>query len=86
LIFVASAPAAFANRAAAIWSTPPAEPPAQVTLAGSALMAAARSLAVLIGESVGTTIASYSAVSRAIGVVWSRPTGDLLVRIAPTIT
>ena len=79
-------PAALANSAAAMWSTPPAEPPAQVTLAGSALMAAARSLAVLIGELAGTTMASSSAVSRAIGVTWSRVTGDLLVRIAPTMT
>jgi hypothetical protein len=52
-----------------MWSTPPAEPPAQVTLAGSALMAAARSLAFWIGELAGTTIASYSVVRRAMGVV-----------------
>ena len=83
---VGSAPAALAKSAAAMWSTPPAEPPAQVTLAGSALMAAASSLASLMGELAGTTIASYSAVRRAIGVVWSRVIGDLLVRSAPTIT
>jgi hypothetical protein len=39
-----------------------------------------------MGESTGTTMASDSAVSRAMGVVWSRVTGDLLVRIAPSIT
>src|SRR3546814_13672922 len=33
-----------------------------------------------------TTITSYSPVSRAIGVTWSRVTGDWLVRMAPTMT
>ncbi len=69
-----------------MWSTPPADPPAQVTLAGSAFTAAASSLAFLIGELAGTTMASYSAVRRAIGVVCARVTGELLVRSAPTIT
>jgi len=45
-----------------------AEPPAKVTLLTSALIAAARSLAFLIGESAGTTMTSVSSVSRAIGV------------------
>ena len=40
----------------------------------------------MIGDFAGTTMASGSAVSRAIGVVWSRLTGDLLVRMAPTMT
>ena len=38
------------------------------------------------GESVGTTISSYSPVRRASGVTLARVTGDLLVRMAPTIT
>ena len=41
---------------------------------------------VLIGESAGTTISSYSPVSRASGVTLARVTGDLLVRMAPTMT
>jgi hypothetical protein len=49
-------------------------------------MAAASSLASLMGEFAGTTRARYSAVRRAMGVVCSSVTGDLLVRIAPTIT
>ena len=38
------------------------------------------------GDSVGTTISSYSPVSRASGATLARVTGDLLVRIAPTMT
>ena len=38
------------------------------------------------GEFAGTTMTRYSLVSRAIGVTWSRVTGALLVRIAPTMT
>ena len=34
----------------------------------------------------GTTIASCSPVSRAIGVTMVRSTGEALVRIAPTMT
>src|SRR5688572_22614965 len=68
-----------------MWSAPPAEPPAQTTFDVSALSAAARSLTDLCGEFAGTTITSGSPVIRAIGVTASRPTGDLLVRIAPTI-
>ena len=41
---------------------------------------------VLIGPSAGTTISSYSPVSRASGVTSSKVTGALLVRMAPTIT
>src|SRR5262245_51312620 len=69
-----------------MWSMPPAEPPAQVTLDTSFFTASARSLAVLIGELAGTTMTWVSSVSRAIGVTWSRLTGDLLVRMAPTMT
>ena len=68
-----------------MWSAPPAEPPAQTTFDVSAFSAAARSLIVLCGEFAGTTTTSGSPVRRAIGVTASRPTGDLLVRIAPTI-
>ena len=70
-----------------MWSGPPAEPPAQVTLAGSALIrASAEFRHRLDGESAGTAIACHSPVSRAIGVTWSSVTGDLLVMIAPTMT
>ncbi len=48
--------------------TPPAEPPAHVTLAGLALMAAASSCTVLMGEEAGTAMASVSSVRRAMGV------------------
>ena len=51
-----------------MWSTPPAEPPANVTLATSFFTASARSLAFLIGELAGTTITCVSSVRRAIGV------------------
>jgi hypothetical protein len=36
------------------------------------------------GESAGTTIASASSISRAIGVVWSRVASDWLLYCAPT--
>ena len=68
-----------------MWSAPPAEPPAQTTLEVSAFTAAARSLIVLCGEFAGTTITSWSAVRRAIGVTASSVTGDLLVSTAPTM-
>ena len=69
-----------------MWSTPPAEPPANVTLAMSFLTASARSFAVLCGEFAGTTMTCVSCVRRAIGVTWSRVTGALLSRMAPTMT
>ena len=68
-----------------MWSVPPAEPPPHETEPGSALSLATRSPSVWIGEFAGTTITSYSPVSRAIGVTLSRVTGDLLVRMAPTM-
>ena len=40
----------------------------------------------LSGESAGTTTSSYSPVRRASGVTLARVTGDLLVRIAPSMT
>ena len=40
---------------------------------------------VWIGDRAGTTITSYSPVSRAIGVT-IQVTGEALVRIAPTMT
>ena len=39
-----------------MWSTPPAEPPAKVTLATSALQRVGEILRVLIGEFAGTTM------------------------------
>ena len=69
-----------------MWSVPPAEPPPQETEPGIGLELATRSASVLIAELAGTTITSYSPVRRAIGVVWSRLTGDLLVMMPPTIT
>jgi len=39
----------------------------------------------LNGEFVGTAITSYSLVSRAIGVVCSSETGDLLSAMPPTM-
>ena len=65
---------------------PPAEPPATGTLPGSALSAAIMSFSGLEGRLAGTTSASNSPVSRAIGVVWVSLTGLLLAMIAPTIT
>ena len=52
----------------------------------SALTAAARSCAVLIGEFAGTTITWISSVRRAIGVTCSSVTGDLFMASAPTMT
>src|SRR5687767_15915783 len=69
-----------------MWSVPPAEPPPQDTLPGSALNALTRSAIVLCGELAGTTITSHSLVRRAIGVTWLRLTGDLLRMMPPTIT
>ena len=57
-----------------------------MTLATSFFTASARSLAVLIGEFAGTTMTCVSSVRRAIGVTWSSETGDLFIRIAPTMT
>src|SRR5262245_39883197 len=71
---------------AMMWSAPPAEPPAKVTRATSFFTAAARSLASLIGELAGTTMTCVSSVSRAIGVTWLKLSGDLLSRMAPTMT
>ena len=68
-----------------MWSTPPAEPPPTATLPGSAFSASARSFTVLKGELGATAIALYSMVSRASGVTCSRVTGDLLVRMPPTM-
>ena len=65
---------------------PPAEPPPHETAPGSAFSAATRSSIVLSGLAAGTTMASCSPVSRAIGVTMLRSTGEALVRIAPTIT
>ena len=65
---------------------PPAEPPAQDTLPGSAFSRATRSAMVAMSLPAGTTTASCSPVSRAIGVTIERSTGDWLVRIAPTMT
>ena len=79
-------PAALAISPAVIWSVPPAEPPPQDTAPGSAFSFAMRSAMVLIGESAGTTSASYSPVSRAIGVTSASVTGEALVRMAPTMT
>ena len=39
-----------------------------------------------VSDAAGTTITSYSPVRRAIGVTASSVTGDLLVRMAPTMT
>src|SRR5688572_9633836 len=69
-----------------MWSVPPAEPPPQDTLPGSALNALTRSAMVLCGELAGTTITSHSLVSRAIGVTCDRLTADLLRMMPPTIT
>ena len=55
-----------------MWSVPPVEPPPQDTEPGSAFSFATRSPIVLNGESAGTTISSYSPVSRASGVTSSR--------------
>ena len=65
---------------------PPADPPAQETLPGSALKLAIRSAIVLCGEPAGTTITSYSSVSRASGVASDIFTGELAAISAPTIT
>src|SRR3546814_13761869 len=81
-----STPASPANSPTRIWWGPRAEPPAQETDRGSSLNFATRSSSVLISEAAGTTMTSYSPVSRAIGVVCSSDTGDLLVRTAPTTT
>src|SRR5690554_6025191 len=69
-----------------MWSTPPAEPPAQEIAPGLARKAASRSSSVWKGELAGTAITSYSAVSLAMGVVSARVTADWLVRMAPTMT
>ena len=69
-----------------MWSAPPAEPPPQETAPGSAFSLATRSSIVWMSLDAGTTIASCSPVSRAIGVTIERSTGDWLVRIAPTMT
>ena len=65
---------------------PPAEPPPHDTFPGSALNALTRSLIVLCGDVAGTTMTTYSLVSRAMGVTIDRSTGDLLSKIPPTIT
>ena len=65
---------------------PPADPPPQDTAPGSAFSAATRSAMVFSGLAAGTTTASCSPVSRAIGVTMVRSTGEALVRIAPTMT
>ena len=56
------------------------------TAPASFLRASVKSLSVLNGEDAGTAITSYSEVSRAMGVTEAKVTGDLLVRMAPTIT
>ncbi len=68
-----------------MWSTPPADPPPTATFAGSAFSASVRSFTVLKGEFGATAIALYSIVSRASGVTCSRVTGDLFVRMPPTM-
>src|SRR3546814_11789636 len=68
-----------------MWSVPPAEPPAPETDRGSALNFATRSSSVWISEAAGPTMTYYSPVRRAIGVVCSSDTGDLLVRIRPSL-
>src|SRR5436190_2229140 len=65
-----------------MWSEPPAEPPATGTLDGSALSAAAKSLAVAKGDCAGTTSARNSPVRRAIGVACASRIGLLLAMIA----
>ena len=65
---------------------PPAEPPPKESLAGSAFMSSTSCCIVLYFESERTKIASGSVVSAAIGVVFDRSVGDLLVSIAPIIT
>ena len=65
---------------------PPAEPPANATLPGSACISATRPLRSRIGESALTTIASGSEVSAAIGVVSETSSGAWLVSIAPSMT
>ena len=65
---------------------PPAEPPAQLTEPGSAFSISTSWLMSWISDAVGTTIASYSPVRRAMGVTSARLTGELLVRTAPTMT
>ena len=69
-----------------MWSVPPADPPAIDTAWPRAFMSFTRSLIVWYGEFAGTTTISSSAVSRAIGVVFSSVAWDWLVSIAPTIT
>ena len=69
-----------------MWSVPPVEPPAHETEPGSASSLAVRSASVWSSEDAGTTMTSYSPVRRAMGVTASRPTGALLVRMAPTMT
>ncbi len=59
-----------------MWSVPPAEPPPHDTDWGSSLNWAIRSSRVWMSELAGTTITSYSPVSRAIGVTCSSVTGD----------
>ena len=71
--------------ASVMWSTPPAEPPPTATFPASLLSASRKSFTVLNGELGATAIALYSIVSRASGVVWSRLTGVLLVRMPPTM-
>ena len=68
-----------------MWSTPPADPPPTATLPGSAFNASVKSFMVLNGELGATAIALYSMVSRASGTTWSSVTGDLLVRMPPTM-
>jgi len=69
-----------------MWSVPPALPPPHEMLPGFALNFAIRSFVSLMGELAGTTMTSYSEVSRAIGVTWSRVTADLFWIVPPTIT
>src|SRR5262245_28976285 len=69
-----------------MWSVPPAEPPPQDTLLGSALNALTRSAIVLCGELAALTLAAHSLVRRAIGVTCDRLTADLLRMMPPTIT
>jgi hypothetical protein len=65
---------------------PPAEPPPNDILPGSAFMSATRSSSVLYGDCERTAIASASVVREAIGVVFERSTDESLVWIAPSIT
>ena len=72
-------------RPARIWSLPPADPPPHEIDSGRSLNARMKSASDRNGEAAGTTITSYSPVSRAIGVTSCSVTGDACVTMPPSM-